>query len=298
MMPAHMPPVPPAYVGSPVPGRVQSPGTGNAQMTAALRAQGMSPIGVGCARIGSLSSSHSIDHARALFALAAANGITLFDTAGIYGGGTSEQVVGEHARQSDGVFVMTKVGRHQSAVGRLAHSIKRWTQPMMGERARGLARTMRQGNIQTDFSPLALELAVHAAQQRLGGARINALLLHSPPAQVLSDPAAFKLLESFKIHGQADWVGISSDDLTSLRLVAEAPSIELVQMPLDLYHEAVADKLIQRLVDRNVAIVLRGVLSGRGGRPAREALHAAASLPGVSSVIAGVSSPAHLHELL
>jgi aryl-alcohol dehydrogenase-like predicted oxidoreductase len=293
-----MPPIPPAYLSSPVTSRIQSPGSGNAQMTSALRAQGMSPIGIGCARIGSLSSAHSVDHARAMLALAAANGITLLDTAGIYGGGTSEQVVGHHARGNAGVFVMTKIGRHQTAFGRLAHSIKRWTRPMIGARTRSLAGTLRQGNIQTNFSPLALELAVHAAQQRLGQARMHALLLHSPPAEKLAQPATLQALESFKLRGKADWVGVSCDDLDSLRIAADARCIDIVQMPLPLYQLAARAGLVERLIGSNVAIVLRGVLRDRGERPARDALAAAAALPGVSSVLVGVSSPAHLQDLL
>ncbi|MBB3911834.1 aldo/keto reductase [Sphingomonas desiccabilis] len=297
-MPAHLPPVPPAYCGSPVGGRIRSPDAAAVGTTAALRAQGMSAIGIGCARIGSLSSAQSTETAQAMFELAAARGITLFDTAGIYGGGTSEQVVGRHANRHDGVFVMTKIGRHQSVVGRLAHSLKRWTKPLMGARARGVARAVRQGNIQTDFSPLALQLATQAAQRRLGGARINALLLHSPPAEILAQPATLQVLQSFKIHGSADWVGVSCDDLATLRVAAAAPAVDMVQMPLPLYQEGARQGVVDRLIEQNVAILLRGVLRDRGGSTPRDALLAAGGLPGVSSVIVGVSSPDHLREIL
>lgn len=297
-MPAHMPPLAPACLDHPATARMPSPGAGNAPITASLRAQGMSPIGIGCARIGSISSAGGLDEARAMLAMAAASGITLFDTAGIYGGGTSEQVVGALAGHNNGIFVMTKIGRRHSAIGRLAHSIKRWTRPMMGTHARSVVRAVRQNNIQLDFSPLALDLAVQAAQRRLGGARINALLLHSPPAETLARPATLRALESFKVHGKADWVGVSCDDLESLRIAANAPAMDVVQIPLSLYRQAADAELIPRFIEQDTAIVLRGVLGERGRPPPREAVEAAGALPGVSSVIVGVSSLAHLHELL
>jgi aryl-alcohol dehydrogenase-like predicted oxidoreductase len=265
---------------------------------AALRRRGLSPLGLGCARIGSLSGGVGPDQARAIFAVAAAHGITLFDTAGIYGGGDSERSVGAHARAHPGTFVMTKIGRDHRWPGRLAHRAKRWLRPLLGNRARHAAASARQRGVACDFSVPALQAATRAALRRIAWAPVDALLLHSPPAAVLRDPAVAAALAGFKADGAAEWVGVSCDDIDALRAAIALDTLDIVQVPLALYRTAQRDGLVDRLVERGTAIILRGVLSDRGGMTVGEALAAAIALPGVASVLAGVSSAAHLEELV
>jgi aryl-alcohol dehydrogenase-like predicted oxidoreductase len=264
----------------------------------ALRRHGLSPLGLGCARIGSLSSGVTAGQARATFATAAAHGITLFDTAGIYGGGDSERLVGEHARTHPETYIMTKIGRRHGLSGRLAHYAKRWARPLLGRRTRQLAAGARRRGVLSDFSTDALEAATRAALRRLGRKSVHALLLHSPPARVLADPAVAGTLAAFKRRGDAEQVGVSCDQIDALRLAAAFDTLDIVQMPIGLYRTARLDGLIDRLIERNVAIVVRGVLRERGSMAPRDALAAAAALPGVASVIIGASSPAHLNDIV
>lgn len=259
---------------------------------------GLPPLGLGCARIGSLSSGVTAGQARATFAAAAAHGITLFDTAGIYGGGDSERLVGEHARTHPETYIMTKIGRRHGLPGRLAHWAKRWARPVLDRRARRVAAAARERGVSCDFSPAALEAAMRAALRRLGRPSVHALLLHSPPATVLADPAVAMALAAFKRGGAAGEVGVSCDEIEALRLVVGFDTLDIVQLPIGLYRAARPEGLIDRLVERGAAIAVRGVLRERAGVAPRDALARAAALPGVASVIAGVSSPAHLADLV
>lgn len=263
-----------------------------------LRRRGLSPFGLGCARIGSLSSGVTAEQARATFAAAVDRGITLFDTAGIYGGGDSERLVGEHARTHPGTYIMTKIGRYYSLSGRLAHWAKRWARPLLDRRTRQLAAAARQRGVPCDFSTGALEAATRAALRRLGRQSVHALLLHSPPARVLADPTVAIALAGFKHRGAAEQVGVSCDEIDALRLAAAFDTLDIVQLPIGLYRAARQDGLIERLIERNVAIVVRGVLRERSGRAPRDVLAAAAALPGVASVVIGVSSPGHLNDIV
>jgi aryl-alcohol dehydrogenase-like predicted oxidoreductase len=264
----------------------------------ALRRRGLSPLGLGCARIGSLSSGVTAEQARATFAAAAAHGVTLFDTAGIYGGGDSERLVGEHARAHPGTYIMTKIGRRHGLSGRLAHWAKRWARPLLDRRTQRLAAAARQRGVPCDFSSRSLEAATRAALRRLGRKSVHALLLHSPPARALADPAVAITLAAFKRRGDAEQVGVSCDQIEALRLAAAFDMLDIIQLPIGLYRTARLDGLIDRLIERKVAIVVRGVLRERAGVAARDALAAAAALPGVASVIIGVSSPAHLNDIV
>lgn len=232
-----------------------------------------------------------------MFQIAAARGITLFDTAGLYGGGTSEQLVGEHARASSGVFVMTKIGRQQTTAGLFAHSLKHRAKPMLGNRTRGMIGAMRRGAVRLDFSPRSLRLAMLAAKARLGEAPMGALLLHSPPAQVVVDHATMAVLTEFKTCGYVETVGVSCDDIDTLRAAVATQALDILQIPLSLYRSALAEGIVDRIAENDLALVVRGVLGERGGMSVREAVTAACGLFGVSSVIVGVSSPMHLLDL-
>ncbi len=265
---------------------------------ATLRTQGLSPMGIGCARFGSLSSATEPDELAKLFEMAVANGITMFDTAGLYGGGASEQMVGAHARRHPGTYVMTKVGRRQTATGSLAHSLRRWTRPMIGRYVRGLAAALRSKPVRTDFSAGALQLAMVAAQQRLGGARSNAVLLHSPPVHLLKDLGVRQALLRFRTGGWADHIGVSCDDIAVLRAARRMSEIDIVQMPIGLYRQARVEGLIDGFMEAGVALVVRGIIGDRGGASVCDAVAAAGDLPGVFSVLVGVSTPAHLADIV
>lgn len=72
-----------------------------------------SVVGQGCWQFGGDWGDVSDDTALSVLHTAADNGITMFDTADVYGDGHSEELVGRFLRErgDDSLFVTTKLGR-------------------------------------------------------------------------------------------------------------------------------------------------------------------------------------------
>src|SRR5712671_1237887 len=70
----------------------------------------VSVLGLGCARLGSLTEPRSRRESLSLIAAAVNAGITLFDTADIYAQGESERLLGEALKSID-ACVVTKAGQ-------------------------------------------------------------------------------------------------------------------------------------------------------------------------------------------
>ena len=73
----------------------------------------VSVLGLGCARLGSLTEPRSRRESLSLIAAAVNAGITLFDTADIYAQGESERILGEALKSIDACIV-TKAGQISS----------------------------------------------------------------------------------------------------------------------------------------------------------------------------------------
>ena len=73
-------------------------------------------LGLGCSRIGSFNSPYSISDSIALIRRAFELGITLIDTANVYGQGDSESAIGRALRgHRDEAVIVTKAGTAFSA---------------------------------------------------------------------------------------------------------------------------------------------------------------------------------------
>src|SRR5712671_1436402 len=74
--------------------------------------QQVSEVGLGCWQLGAEWGDVSDDHAQAILRAAHQAGVTLFDTADVYGRGRSELRIGRFLKESGArPFVATKIGR-------------------------------------------------------------------------------------------------------------------------------------------------------------------------------------------
>lgn len=147
---------------------------------------------------------------------ALAVGITLFDTADVYGRGDMERRLGKRLHGADATYVVTKIGTDLE------------TSP---PRKR--------------FDPASLWTAFERSQERLARDVVDGVLLHNPPIQALrsSEPTAF--LKDLKKQGKIRFWGVSagSADVARSAIREEADVIELaynVLLPSDL-HEVAGD---------------------------------------------------------
>jgi len=145
---------------------------------------GVSVLGFGTWGLGG-DSYGDVDDAVSERALRVAQeaGINFFDTADLYGGGHSEEVLGRtFASLRDRVVIATKGGT-------LPH---------------------RGFHMPQDFSPSYLTSALEASLRRLGTDYVDLYQLHSPPIDVLEkEPGIVETLERLRREGKIRSYGIS-----------------------------------------------------------------------------------------
>ncbi len=255
-------------------------------------------LGLGCSRIGSFGNSVPMRDIRALLLRSLELGVTLFDTADIYGQGDSEREIGRLlAARSERAFVVTKVGKSFSRKMRLLRPLKPLLKPLLARTKSGGGSVVarRDANLAHDFSAAHIIAAAEGSLRRLGVDRLDALLLHSPPASEIG-MAAGGALAALKKAGKVLHAGISCDDLPALRAALDIPGIELLELPLDVIDGAIAEGLSEVIRQRSIGVLAREVMRLQPGVAPATALQRAASRACVTSVILGTSNVRHLEE--
>ncbi len=262
-----------------------------------------SVIGLGCSRLGSTLSVGDPREAPKLVFRALDIGVTLFDTANIYGQGDSERILGDclYGRRSDAI-VVTKAGQRYSAVQRAAAMVKA---PLrVAARVSPWLRTAiavgRAGMLARDLGSAHLRRSLQASLKRLRSDYVDAFLLHSPDAAELaarSDELA-DLLDRFVRVGQARHWGVSCDDIACLEAALRLPGdLKILQVPLQLICLPEAAGYLWEIEQRGIALIIRelGQFAGRLDDPERRRASVARAL-GFANPIAliGTTRIAHL----
>jgi len=124
---------------------------------------------------------------------ACALGITLFETADVYGLGDMEKRLGERLETNDGVRIVTKIGTNRSA------------------------RPPRKS-----FSAEYLRTAFEKSRERLKRSVVDVVLLHNPSAASVSKGEAAQVLEELKSKGAIRAWGVSAGSVEIARAAIEA----------------------------------------------------------------------------
>lgn len=223
----------------------------------------VSPIGLGCARIGGVFQGEP----GAFVSLVSASvdaGINFFDTADLYSGGESESILGRAiAGRRNDVVIASKVGYVTAAQRRLAGRIKPILRPVI--RALGLSRAKVPAAIRgvpsQDFSPAYIRRAVEASLGRLRTDRIDLLQLHSPPASVIRQGEWSEVLTELKREGKIRHYGIACDTVTDALVALEHPGVASVQVAINLLERAALDAFLPAARARGVAVIARECLA-------------------------------------
>jgi aryl-alcohol dehydrogenase-like predicted oxidoreductase len=264
----------------------------------------VSALGLGCAHIASLRTRASTTEIRALLDHALARGVTVFDTADVYGQGDSERLLGRaFAGRRDEVVLCTKAGLTVGAAHTPVRLAKPWLRPLLRragalDRAAGTARQRRE---RVDFTPARLRRCLQGSLERLRTDHVDLFLLHSPPLSALADGALYDLLDDVRARGEARWCGVSCRSLADARAVIEAGRVACVQVPLAPPTLEAARSVLRLAQARGVGVVAREVFAGgpmtTGDAPPAafaEALRAVANAEGVSTALVGTTSRHHL----
>jgi aryl-alcohol dehydrogenase-like predicted oxidoreductase len=199
----------------------------------------VSVIGLGTWQLG--ADWGDVDEGTALGVLDAAvqSGVTLFDTADVYGDGRSEQIIGKYlaAHPDSGVFVATKMGRRVDQVPEnyvLANFVE-WT-----DRSR----------------------------RNLGVDRLDLVQLHCPPTPVYSSDEVFDALDTLVADERIAAYGVSVETVAEALTAIARPGVASVQIILNAFRQKPLEQVLPAAAEAGVGILARvplasGLLSGR-----------------------------------
>jgi aryl-alcohol dehydrogenase-like predicted oxidoreductase len=202
----------------------------------------VSEIGLGCWQLGG-SDWGEVSDEKAFDILQASvdAGVTLFDTADVYGAGRSEELIGRFLKGAGaGVRVITKLGR--------------WGDPGW------------PGN----FEPSAIRAHTEASLRRLDVDCLDLTQLHCIPTDVLRRGEVFETLRQLKSEGKIKGFGVSVESMEEANICLDHPDVESLQIIFNIFRQKPITALFERAQKQGVAIVVRlplasGLLSGKFG---------------------------------
>ena len=199
----------------------------------------VSAIGFGAWAIG--ADWGIVDDAESLRALHAAAdaGVTLIDTADVYGDGRSEKVIGQFLRERSGerFFVATKMGR------RVPLDLAQYT-------------------------PEAFRAWVDRSRDNLGVDRLDLVQLHCLPTDIYYRPEIFAALDDLVAAGAIANYGVSVERVEEGLKAIEYPGVASVQIIFNMLRQRPADHFLAEAKRRDVGVLARvpmasGLLTGK-----------------------------------
>ncbi len=199
----------------------------------------VSVVGLGTWQLGADWGSVSDLDAQAVLATAVESGVTLLDTADVYGDGRSEQLIGAFLADNPGaaVTVATKIGR------RASQDVANYTLPKFRE---WVDRSRR--NLRTE--------------------RLDLVQLHCPPTAVYSRDEVYDALDTLVDEGAIAAYGVSVETTAEALTAIARPRVSTVQIILNAFRLKPLDEVLPAASAAGVGIIARvplasGLLSGR-----------------------------------
>jgi aryl-alcohol dehydrogenase-like predicted oxidoreductase len=199
----------------------------------------VSVIGLGTWQIGGDWGEVGAGDALAILHAAAESGVSLFDTADVYGDGRSEQLIGQFLRDRPDadVFVATKMGRRveQLPQNYVLANFREWT-----DRSR----------------------------RNLGVDRLDLVQLHCPPTPVYSRDETYDALDTLVEDGRITNYGVSVETVAEAVTAIARPGVATVQIILNAFRQKPLEQALPAAERAGVGILARvplasGLLSGR-----------------------------------
>ncbi len=205
--------------------------------SAARLGRPVSVIGLGTWQLGADWGDVSERDAAAILEASVESGVTVFDTADVYGDGRSEQIIGRFLRTHPDVFVATKMGRRlpQEPENYSMANFRAWT-----DRSRA----------------------------NLGVETLDLVQLHCPPTAVIESDRVFDDLDTLVAEGLVARYGVSVETADQALAAIARPGVASVQIILNAFRLKPLDAVLPAAIDAGVAIIARvplasGLLSGK-----------------------------------
>ncbi|HEX7400276.1 MAG TPA: aldo/keto reductase [Candidatus Limnocylindrales bacterium] len=199
----------------------------------------VSTIGFGAWAIGGdWGGVDDSDSLRALHAAADA-GVTLFDTADVYGDGRSERLIGQLLRERSGesLFVATKMGRRAPL-------------DLAG------------------YTPEAFRGWVDRSRDNLGVDCLDLVQLHCLPTAIYYRPEIFAALDDLVAANAIAAYGVSVERVEEALKAIEFPGVASVQIIYNIVRQRPAERFLAEAARRDVGVLARvplasGLLTGK-----------------------------------
>lgn len=199
----------------------------------------ISAIGLGTWQLGAEWGEVSAADAESVLQASLDAGVTLFDTADVYGDGRSEKFIGEFLAKHPGhnVTVATKLGRRM---------------PQLAE----------------NYSPANFRAWLDRSRTNLGVDTIDLVQLHCPPTDVIQSSATFDALNALVDDGTIAAYGVSVETCDQALDAISQPGVQNVQIIFNPFRLKPLDEVLPAAAEANVAVFARvplasGLLSGR-----------------------------------
>lgn len=199
----------------------------------------VSAIGLGTWQLGADWGAVSEEDATAVLAASADQGVTLFDTADVYGDGRSESIIGRFLaeRAGHGITVATKMGR-------------------------------RMAQEPENYTPENFRAWTDRSRRNLGVEVLDLVQLHCPPTAVIEDDATYDALDALVSDGTVSAYGVSVETCAQALAAIARPNVTNVQIIFNPFRLKPLDEVLPAAEAAGVAIFARvplasGLLSGR-----------------------------------
>ncbi|WP_374977751.1 aldo/keto reductase [Microbacterium trichothecenolyticum] len=209
------------------------------QRTLGRTGRPVSAIGLGTWQLGADWGAITEEDATAVLAASVDEGVTLFDTADVYGDGRSESIIGRFlaARPGHGITVATKMGR------RLAQEPENYT-------------------------PENFRAWTDRSRANLGVDTLDLVQLHCPPTAVIEDDATYDALDALVADGAIAAYGVSVETTAQALAAIARPNVTNVQIIFNPFRLKPLDEVLPAAEAAGVAIFARvplasGLLSGK-----------------------------------
>ncbi|MGE7770323.1 aldo/keto reductase [Viridibacillus arvi] len=196
----------------------------------------ISTIGLGTNAVGghNLFGNLNEEDGKEFVKVALNNGVTLIDTADIYGPGRSEELVGE---------VFQSFPREQYILA-----------------TKGARMQNEKGEIVTNNAPDYLRSACEASLQRLGLDYIDIYYIHFPEQGASLELAVAELVR-LKQEGKIRAIGISNVTLEQLKEANSTGDIDVVQLEYNMLNRAIEEDILPYCIEQQIAVVAYGPLA-------------------------------------
>ncbi len=204
--------------------------------------QTVSEVGLGTWQLGGTEwGDVSDEQALATLTSAADAGVTFLDTADIYGGGRSEQLIGRFLRERgmrERFFIATKLGRRPDPG---------WPE---------------------NFTRETVTQHTEDSLRRLGVEQIDLTQTHCLPPENLANGIVWETLRELQRAGKVRAFGASVETVEEGLNCLEIEGLSSLQIIFNVFRQKPLDELLRRAAAQGVAIIVRlplasGLLSGR-----------------------------------